>query len=88
MDEDDVEEEEFVFCAATSSPIKFVSAREASVLSIKDSVLFHAYASASKDRTTSIDADGAEAAATGAVTGDDDGDTGEFSWRFGKSGFM
>ena len=59
MDEDDVEEEELVFCAATSSPIKFVSAREASVLSMKDSVLFHAYASASKDRTTSIDADGA-----------------------------
>ena len=65
VDEDLMEEEELVFCAAISLPIKFVSAREASVLSMKDSVLFHAYASASKDRTTSIDADGAEAAATG-----------------------
>jgi len=57
----------------TSSPMKFVSAREASVLSMKASVLFQAYASASRERTTSMDADDAGAAVTVAIdSGDDD----------------
>ena len=70
FEEDDVEEERMV--SMTSSPMKFISAREASVLSMKASVLFHAYASASKERTTSMDADDAGAAATVAIDSGDD----------------
>ena len=70
FEEDDVEEERLV--SMTSSPMKFVSAREASVLSMKASVLFQAYASASKERTTSMDADDAGAAATVAIDSGDD----------------
>ena len=70
FEEDDVEEERLI--STTSSPMKFVSAREASVLSMKASVLFQAYASASKERTTSMDADDAGAAVTVAIDSGDD----------------
>ena len=84
FEEDDVEEERLV--SMTSSPMKFVSAREASVLSMKASVLFQAYASASRERTTSMDADDAGAAVTFAIDSGDDDE--EFSPQFNCMGLM
>ena len=79
VEEDDVEEGRPVEAPTrTSSPMKLVSAREASVLSMNASVLFHAYASASRESTTSMDAACAALVAAGAIATDD----GEFSSLF------